>query len=65
MKSSLTVRLQPELLEAAKPRAACQHRSLTDFIGASPLIRIGDVGGRVVVAQASIAQTFERPSRGE
>lgn len=65
MKKSLTVRLQPELLEAAKSCAAREHRSLTNFIEASLLARIGDPTDRGVVMPRPVHQIPERPTRGE
>ena len=65
MKKSLTVRLQPELLEAAKSCAAREHRSLTNFIEASLLARIGKVGTKGVTTPRLASPTDERPSRGE
>ena len=46
MKKSLTVRLEPELIDAAKSCAVREHRSLTNFIEASLMARIGDVTSR-------------------
>ena len=65
VKKSLTVRLQPELLEAAKSCAAREHRSLTNFIETSLLARIGKVGTQGVTTPKPVSQTSERPSRGE
>lgn len=65
MKKSLTVRLQPELLEAARSCAAREHRSLTNFIEASLLARIGETGVKAAVAQPFTRQGRERPNHGE
>ena len=65
MKRFLTIRLQPELLEAAKSCATREHRSLTNLIEASLLARIGNVGSQMVVAPPSVSRTSGRPSRGE
>ncbi len=65
MKQSLTVRLQPESIDAAKSCAVREHRSLTDFMEASLMARIGDVTSRDVKPRQPSPSQQEGQTHGE
>ena len=65
MKKALTVRVDPDLLDAARAYAAREHRTLTNFIEMSLRGRIGELPARVPTPPSRGASLQESTSRGE
>lgn len=65
MKKALTVRVDPDLLDAARACAAREHRTLTNFIEMSLRGRIGELAARAPATPSRGASFQEGTSRGE
>ena len=65
MKKALTVRVDPDLLIAARVCAAREHRTLTNFIEMSLRGRIGEQSTRTPISFPQDASSQEGASRGE
>jgi hypothetical protein len=64
MKKALTVRLNPDLLDAARSCAAREHRTLTNFIEVSLLERMGQSSSDVA-QQPRPSHRSEDHARGD
>ena len=65
MKKALTVRVDPDLLDAARACAAREHRTLTNFVEMSLRGRIGEQSSGAPTAHSRVASSQARSSRGE
>jgi hypothetical protein len=65
MKKAVTVRVDPDLLEAARACAALEHRTLTNFIEMSLRGRIGEQTSQGLIPSSQGAPAQERISRGQ
>jgi hypothetical protein len=66
VKKPVTVRVDPDLLDAARACAAREHRSLTNFIEMSLRGRIGDLSsGAATTRHSRAASSQAGSSRGE
>ena len=65
MKKPVTVRVDPDLLDAARACAAREHRSLTNFIEMSLRSRIGDQSSDAATRRTRLVSSQAGSSRGE
>ena len=65
MKKAVTVRVDPDLLNAARVCAAREHRTLTNFIEMSLRGRIGEQTSHAAMSHPHGAFPQERSPRGE
>lgn len=65
MKKAVTVRVDPDLLDAARVCAAREHRTLTNFIEMSLRGRIGEQASQVTVPYPQGARPQEGSPRGK
>ena len=64
MKKAVTVRVDPDLLDAARACAAQEHRSLTNFIEMSLRGRIEERSGRGLIPRSQGSSSNERSNLG-
>ena len=65
MKKAVTVRVDPDLLHAARACAAREHRTLTNFIEMSLRGRIGEQTSRGAMPYPQGTLSPEESSRGD
>ena len=65
MKKAVTVRVDPDLLNAARVCAAREHRTLTNFIEMSLRGRIGEQTSRAAMPCPPGTRSSEEASHGE
>ena len=65
MKKAVTVRVDPDLLDAARACAALEHRTLTNFIEMSLRGRIGEQTSQGLISSSQGVSSQDRASRGQ